>query len=189
VQDDAELSEILMRAFILRRATLLERGLGDVLILGSEFWPRTLEIREFLARNAHPATYIDLDRDPAAQEILDHFHVAADEIPIVICRQLVLRRPTNAQIADCLGFNQAIDVDESHLRDVVVVGAGPAGLGVAVYAASEGLDVLLLETSGPGGQAGSSMRIENYLGFPSGITGQELATRAFTQAQKFGAQT
>jgi len=84
VQDDAELSEILMRAFILRRATLLERGLGDVLILGSEFSPRTLEIREFLARNAHPATYIDLDRDPAAQEILDHFHVAADEIPIVI---------------------------------------------------------------------------------------------------------
>jgi thioredoxin reductase (NADPH) len=189
VQDDAELSEILMRAFILRRAMLLERGLGDVLILGSEFSPRTLEIREFLARNAHPATYIDLDRDPTAQEILDHFHVAANEIPIVICRQLVLRHPTNAQIADCLGFNQAIDVDESHLRDVVVVGAGPGGLGVAVYAASEGLDVLLLEASGPGGQAGSSMRIENYLGFPSGITGQELATRAFTQTQKFGAQT
>ncbi len=189
VQDDAELSEILMRAFILRRAMLLERGLGDVLILGSEFSPRTLEIREFLARNAHPATYVDLDRDPAAQEVLDHFHVAADEIPLVICRQLVLRRPTNAQIADCLGFNLAIDVDERHLRDVVIVGAGPAGLGVAVYAASEGLDVLLLETSGPGGQAGSSMRIENYLGFPSGITGMELATRAFTQAQKFGAQT
>lgn len=189
VQDDAELSEILMRAFILRRAMLVEQGLGDVLILGSEFSPRTLEIREFLARNAHPATYIDLDRDPAAQEILDHFHVAASEIPIVICRHLVLRHPTNAQIADCLGFNLAVDVDERHVRDVVIVGAGPAGLGVAVYAASEGLDVLLLETSGPGGQAGSSMRIENYLGFPSGITGLELATRAFTQAQKFGAQT
>ncbi len=190
VQTDVELSEILMRAFILRRVLLLEKGFGDVLVLGSEFSARTLDIREFLARNAHPATYVDLDRDPAAQEILDHFHVSADDIPLVICRrEVVLRSPTNAEIADCLGFNQSIDVDESHLRDVVIVGAGPAGLGAAVYAASEGLDVLMIESNAPGGQAGSSMRIENYLGFPSGITGQELATRAFTQAEKFGAET
>jgi thioredoxin reductase (NADPH) len=189
VQTDVELSEILMRAFILRRVMLLEKGFGDVLILGSEFSARTLHIREFLVRNAHPATYVDLDRDPAAQEILDHFQVSAEEIPLVICRrEVVLRNPTNAEIADCLGFNQSIDVDESHLRDVVIVGAGPAGLGAAVYAASEGLDVLMIEANAPGGQAGSSMRIENYLGFPSGITGQELATRAFTQAEKFGAQ-
>ncbi|HEX3109547.1 MAG TPA: FAD-dependent oxidoreductase, partial [Thermoanaerobaculia bacterium] len=189
VQTDAELSEIIMRAFILRRAVLLERGLGDVLILGSDFSARTLEIREFLARNAHPATYVDLDHDPAAQEILDHFHVSLDDVPLVICRrEAVLRHPTNGEIAECLGFNQAIDVDEGHVRDVVIVGAGPAGLGAAVYAASEGLDVLMIEANAPGGQAGSSMRIENYLGFPSGITGQELATRAFTQAEKFGAQ-
>jgi thioredoxin reductase (NADPH) len=189
VQTDAELSEILMRAFILRRVLLLERGFGDVLILGSEFSPRTLQIREFLVRNAHPATFIDLDRDAAAQEILDHFHVSTDEIPLVICRrEAVLRDPTNAEVAECLGFNEAIDVDERHIRDVVIVGAGPAGLGAAVYAASEGLDVLMIEGNAPGGQAGSSMRIENYLGFPSGITGQELATRAFSQAEKFGAQ-
>ncbi|HET8775571.1 MAG TPA: FAD-dependent oxidoreductase [Thermoanaerobaculia bacterium] len=189
VQTDAELSEIFMRAFILRRAVLLDRNLGDVIVLGSVFSPRTLEIREFLRRNAHPFTYVDLDRDAASQEILDHFHFSAADIPLVICRhEVVLRDPTHAEIADCLGFNQKVDVDESHVRDVVIVGAGPAGLGAAVYAASEGLDVLVIEASAPGGQAGSSMRIENYLGFPSGITGQELATRAFTQAEKFGAQ-
>lgn len=189
VQTDVELSEILMRAFILRRAMLLEKGFGDVLVLGSEFSARTLHVREFLARNAHPATYIDLDRDPAAQELLDHFQVTPDDIPLVICRrEVVLRNPTNSEIASCLGFNQSIDVDERHVRDVVIVGAGPAGLGAAVYAASEGLDALMIEANAPGGQAGSSMRIENYLGFPSGITGQELATRAFTQAEKFGAQ-
>jgi len=189
IETDADLSAILMRAFILRRAMLLDQGFGDVLILGSVFSPRTLQIREFLSRNAHPATFIDLDRDAMAQEILDHFHVSADQIPLVICRrEVVLPDPTNAEIADCLGFNDAIDIAESHLRDVVIVGAGPAGLGAAVYAASEGLDVLMIEANAPGGQAGSSMRIENYLGFPSGITGQELATRAFTQAEKFGAQ-
>src|SRR6185436_7706171 len=129
VETDAELSAILMRAFILRRAMLLDQGFGDVLILGSVYSPRTLQVREFLARNAHPATFIDLDRDAMAQEILDHFHVSADQIPLVICRrEVVLRDPSNAEIADCLGFNDAIDVDESHVRDVVIVGAGPAGL-------------------------------------------------------------
>ena len=190
VQTDVELSEIFMRAFIMRRVVLLERGFGDVIVLGSTFSPRTLQIREFLARNAHPYTYVDLDQDAASQEILDHLHFTADDIPLVICRrEVVLRDPLNSEIADCLGFNEAVDVDESHVRDVVIVGAGPAGLGAAVYAASEGLDVLMVEANAPGGQAGSSMRIENYLGFPSGITGQELATRAFSQAEKFGVQT
>jgi thioredoxin reductase (NADPH) len=189
LQTDAELSEIFMRAFILRRVALIDRGFGDVVVLGSQYSPRTLAVREFLSRNAHPYTYLDLDTDEVSQESLDRWHVSADDVPIVICRgEAVLRNPTNAQIADCIGFNEAIDVDESHIRDVVIVGAGPAGLGAAVYAASEGLDVLVIEANAPGGQAGSSMRIENYLGFPSGITGQELATRAFSQAEKFGAQ-
>jgi len=188
-QTDAELSEIFVRAFILRRAVLLEINFSDVIILGSLFDARTLQIREFLARNSHPATFMDLDRDQSAQEILDRLHVSPQDIPVVICRhEVTLRNPTNAQLADCLGFNEAVDVDESHIRDVVIVGAGPAGLGAAVYAASEGLDVLMIEANAPGGQAGSSMKIENYLGFPSGITGQELATRAFTQAEKFGVQ-
>jgi thioredoxin reductase (NADPH) len=189
LQTDAELSEIFMRAFILRRVALIDRGFGDVVVLGSQYSPRTLAVREFLSRNAHPYTYLDLDTDEVSQESLDRWHVSADDVPVVICRgEFVLRNPTNAQIADCIGFNEAIDVGEEHIRDVVIVGAGPAGLGAAVYAASEGLDVLVIEANAPGGQAGSSMRIENYLGFPSGITGQELATRAFSQAEKFGAQ-
>ncbi len=138
-------------------------------------------------RNGHPYTSIDVERDADVQSLLDHFHVSVDETPVVICRgETVLRNPTNREIANCLGFNEA--VDETHVRDLVIVGAGPAGLASAVYGASEGLDVLLLETYSPGGQAGSSSRIENYLGFPSGISGNELAGRAYTQAQKFGAQ-
>jgi len=115
------------------------------------------------------------------------FDVAVQDVPIMICRgQSVLRNPTNRQIADCLGFNEAID--QTHLRDLVIIGAGPAGLAAAVYGASEGLDVLVVESEAPGGQAGSSSKIENYLGFPTGISGQELAGRAYTQAQKFGAE-
>jgi thioredoxin reductase (NADPH) len=189
LQTDAELSEIFMRAFILRRVALIDRGFGDVVVLGSQYSPRTLEVREFLSRNAHPYTYLDLDTDDVSQESLDRWQISADDVPVVICRgEAVLRNPTSAQIADCIGFNEGVDVDESHIRDVLIVGAGPAGLGAAVYAASEGLDVLMIEANAPGGQAGSSMRIENYLGFPSGITGQELATRAFSQAEKFGVQ-
>jgi thioredoxin reductase (NADPH) len=121
------------------------------------------------------------------QELLDHFHVSVADVPVLICRgELVLRNPTNQQIADCLGFNEAID--QTQIRDLVIVGAGPAGLAAAVYGASEGLDVLVLESNAPGGQAGASSKIENYLGFPTGVSGQELATRAYTQAQKFGAQ-
>jgi thioredoxin reductase (NADPH) len=187
IQTDTELSEILMRAFILRRVELIARGLGDAVLVGSSHSAGTLRIKEFLMRNGHPYSYIDLDRDSDVEDLLDRFHVAAADVPVVICRgELVLRNPTNQQIAECLGFNDAID--QTRLRDLVILGAGPSGLAAAVYGASEGLDVLVLETNSPGGQAGSSSKIENYLGFPTGISGQELAARAYTQAQKFGAQ-
>ena len=187
VQNDGELSEIFMRAFILRRVALIARGIGDVVLLGSSFSPGTLRVKEFLSRNGHPYTYVDLDRDDGVQDLLDRFHVDASDIPVVICRgKFVLRNPTNQEVAECLGFNEGID--ETRIRDVAIIGAGPAGLAAAVYAASEGLDVLVIEANSPGGQAASSSRIENYLGFPSGISGQELAARAFTQAEKFGAQ-
>jgi thioredoxin reductase (NADPH) len=187
VQTDAELGEIVMRAFILRRVELVAVGLGDVVLVGSTHSAGTLRIKEFLMRNGHPYSYIDLERDPEVQNLLDGFHIAASDIPVVICRgKLVLRNPTNQQVADCLGFNETID--QTQIRDLVIIGAGPAGLAAAVYGASEGLDVLMLETSSPGGQAGSSSRIENYLGFPTGISGRELAGRAYTQAEKFGAQ-
>lgn len=187
VQTDSELSEILMRAFILRRVELIAQGIGDVVLIGSVHCSGTLRVKEFLTRNGHPYAYIDLDRDADVQVLLDRFHVAAADIPVLICRgEVVLRSPTNRQIAECLGFNDAID--QTQIRDLLIIGAGPAGLAAAVYGASEGLDVLVLESSSPGGQAGASSRIENYLGFPTGISGQELAGRAYTQAQKFGAQ-
>jgi thioredoxin reductase (NADPH) len=187
VQTDGELSEIFMRAFILRRVELIAHGFGDVVLIGSRHSPGTLRIQAFLTRNGHPYASIDLDRDAGVQELLDRFQVTVDDVPVVICRgTVVLRNPTNGQIADCLGFNEAID--HTQVRDLVIVGAGPSGLSAAVYSASEGLDVLVLETNAPGGQAGSSSKIENYLGFPTGIAGQELAARAYTQAQKFGAQ-
>src|SRR3954470_18232027 len=187
VQTDAELSEILMRAFILRRVELITSGLGDAVLIGSTHSPGTLRIKEFLMRNSHPYTYVDLDRDADVQAMLDNLQVDVADVPVLICRgELVLRNPSNQQVADCLGFNDAID--QTQVRDLVIVGAGPAGLAAAVYGASEGLDVLVLESNAPGGQAGSSSKIENYLGFPTGISGQELAGRAYTQAQKFGAQ-
>ena len=187
VQTDSELSELIMRAFIIRRVELIAHGLGDVVLVGSNHCSGTLRVKEFLTRNGHPYSYIDLDRDADVQELLDRFHLTAADVPVLICRgEAVLRNPTNQQIAACLGFNEAID--QTQIRDVVIVGAGPAGLAAAVYAASEGLDVLVLETNSPGGQAGSSSKIENYLGFPTGISGHALAGRAYTQAQKFGAQ-
>jgi thioredoxin reductase (NADPH) len=184
---DAELSELFMRAFILRRLALITHKLGNVILLGSRHSAETLRLREFLDRNAHPHTYVDLDRDKESQQILDHFAVKIEDIPLVICNgQNVLRNPSTRELADCLGLNATFD--DSEVRDVVIVGAGPAGLGAAVYAASEGLNSLLIETEAPGGQAGSSSKIENYLGFPTGISGQELAARALNQAQKFGAR-
>jgi thioredoxin reductase (NADPH) len=187
IQTDAELSDILMRAFVLRRVELIAAGYGDVVLIGSMHCAGTLRVREFLTRNGHPFHYIDLDRDADAQDLLDRFHVTAADVPVLICRgDAVLRNPSNEQIADCLGFNDAID--RTHVRDLVIVGAGPAGLAAAVYGASEGLDVLVLESNLPGGQAGSSSRIENYLGFPTGISGLDLTGRAYAQAEKFGAQ-
>jgi thioredoxin reductase (NADPH) len=186
VQTDAELSGIFMRAFILRRVELIAAGVGDIVLVGSAYSADTLRIKEFLMRNGHPYSYIDLERDPDVQNLLDSFQVSASEIPVLICRgQIVLRIPSNQEIANCLGFNEPID--QTHVRDLIIIGAGPSGLAAAVYGASEGLDVLMLETSSPGGQAGSSSSIENYLGFPTGISGQELAGRAYNQAQKFGA--
>src|SRR5213593_230817 len=187
IQTDSELSAIFMRAFILRRVELISRRISDVVVLGSPHCKGTLRVREFLTRNGHPHTMLDLDRDAGVQELLDRFHVTAADIPVVItCSEVVLRNPTNQQIADALGFNDAID--QTQVRDLVIVGAGPAGLAAAVYGASEGLDVLVVESTAPGGQAGSSSRIENYLGFPMGISGVDLAGRAYTQAEKFGAQ-
>jgi thioredoxin reductase (NADPH) len=187
VQTDSALSEILMRAFILRRLELTRRGRGDAVLIGSAYSAGTLRVREFLTRNGYPHSYVDLERDAGAQELLDRFRISPEEVPVLICRgQSVLRNPSNRQIAECLGLNEG--VDETKVRDVLIVGAGPAGLAAAVYAASEGLKALVVETKAPGGQAGSSSKIENYLGFPTGISGAELAGRAYTQAQKFGAE-
>src|SRR6202166_1054820 len=187
IQTDAELSEILMRAFMLRRLELIAHEFGDVVVIGSTHCAGTLRVKEFLTRNGHPFHYIDLDRDADAQSLLDQFQVSAADVPVLICgADAVLRNPSNAQIAECLGFNDAIH--QTRVSDLVIVGAGPAGLAAAVYGASEGLDVLVLESNSPGGQAGSSSRIENYLGFPTGISGQALSGRALAQAEKFGAE-
>jgi thioredoxin reductase (NADPH) len=184
---DAELSEIIMNAFLARRLSLKDTGQGNVVILGSNYSANTLTIREFLVRDGHPFNYFDLDTDPITQDMLDRFGVTTGDIPVVICNNTqVLRNPTTKEVAECLGFNSTIS--DSQVRDLVIVGAGPAGLAAAVYGASEGLDVLVIEKAAPGGQAGSSSKIENYLGFPTGLTGQELADRAIAQAEKFGAR-
>jgi thioredoxin reductase (NADPH) len=187
VARDTELSEILMRAFILRRLEMIRQGWGTLVVLGSQHSARTLEIREFLSRNGQPYTYVDLDRDQTSQELLDRFEVKPRDVPVVVCPgRGVLRSPSVRDLAAGLGLS--VLSGGKQIRDVIIVGAGPAGLAAAVYAASEGLDVLLIETSSPGGQAASSSKIENYLGFPTGISGQELAGRAASQALKFGAQ-
>lgn len=186
-ETDSELSDLFLRAFILRRLELITREVGDIVLIGSSHSLATLRIKDFLTRNYQPYSYIDLDRDAEVQGLLDRFSLSIDDLPVLICRgTAVLRNPTNEEISNCLGFNEGID--QEHVRDLIIVGAGPAGLAAAVYAASEGLDVLLIESSGPGGQAGASSKIENYLGFPTGISGHELAGRAYAQAQKFGAQ-
>jgi len=187
IAKDAELSDIFMRAFIHRRLALIAGDLGNVIILGSRHSANTLRLREFLTRNGQPHAYVDLDSDTAAQELLDRFNVKIEEIPIVICSgKAVQRNPTTQHLAQCLGLSGKID--ESHILDVAIVGAGPAGLAAAVYAASEGLDTVVIEADFPGGQAGSSSKIENYLGFPTGVSGLELTRRGVVQAEKFGAQ-
>jgi thioredoxin reductase (NADPH) len=187
VQNDAELSELFMRAFILRRMSVIESGHSEVLVLGTDHSADTLRLREFLTRNARPYVNIDIEHDADAQALLERFHVRSEDVPVVICRGgELLKNPSNADVAECLGMN-APPADE-RVHDLLIIGAGPAGLAAAVSAASEGLDVRMVETFAPGGQAGTSSRIENYLGFPTGISGAALAGRAFSQAQKFGAQ-
>jgi thioredoxin reductase (NADPH) len=187
VQTDPELSEIFLRAFALRRAHLIANTMGGVVLIGSSHSADTLRLKAFLVRNGHPHVYLDVERDRDVDALLAHFQIGVEDIPVLMCRDRdrALRNPSNAEVAVALGLNVAINA--GHLHDLIVVGAGPSGLAAAVYAASEGLDVLVLESSAPGGQAGSSSRIENYLGFPMGISGQDLAARAFLQAEKFGA--
>ena len=186
MQTDAALGETFLRAFVLRRVFLIANSVGDAVLIESSHSGNTLRLRTFLSRNGHPHTYIDVERDPDVQTTLDHFEVGIADIPVLICRgDIVLRNPSNAEAAACFGLNTGID--EGGVYDLIVVGAGPSGLAAAVYGASEGLNVLVVEGNAPGGQAGASSRIENYLGFPMGISGQDLADRAFIQAEKFGA--
>jgi len=186
MQTDVNLGEMFLRAFVLRRVYLIANSVGDAVLIGSNNSSDTLRIRTFLSRNGHPHTYLDVETNPDVQTVLDHFEIRVTDIPVVICRgELVLRNPSNPEVAKCFGLNAGIDEDAVY--DLIVVGAGPSGLAAAVYGASEGLRVLVVESNAPGGQAGSSSRIENYLGFPMGISGQELANRAFVQAEKFGA--
>ena len=186
VQTDPELSQIFLRAFILRRTLIMARSAGNVVLIGSRHSAGTLTLQEFLTRNSQPYAYLDADRDAGVQTTLEGFGMGVDDVPVFICSgKRVLKKPTIEEVAECLGLNRwSRDV----VRDLVVIGAGPAGLAAAVYGASEGLDVLVLESSAPGGQAGSSSRIENYLGFPTGVSGQDLASGALLQAQKFGAE-
>ncbi len=182
---EADVGETIMRALILRRVLVIERGHGVVLV-GAASNARLLALQNFLRRNVFPSVVIDADQDPEAITLLEQLTPQPDDFPLVICPNgTVLRNPDERQLASCLGLIP--DFDPSFVYDVVIVGAGPAGLATAVYAASEGLSVAVLDCRAPGGQAGTSARIENFLGFPTGISGQALAGRAFVQAQKFGA--
>lgn len=180
----SDLSELILFAFLNRRAALVKGGLSSLRVVGSRFCGDTHRIREFLTKNAQPFVWLDLETDAALGDLLDAFQLGVQDTPVLLCSQKAHRNPSNSDIASWLGLNR---IPEAEVHDVVVVGAGPAGLAATVYAASEGLGVVTLDCSGPGGQAGTSSKIENYLGFPSGISGQELADRALLQAQKFGA--
>ena len=183
---EAELGEKIMRALILRRVSLIETGAGGPVIIGRTGDAEVIRLSGFLARNGNPYQHLDPDTVDCARVLIDRFSVDEAELPIVLCPGgQLLRRPSNAELARCIGMVGKLDADR--LYDVAVVGAGPAGLATAVYAASEGLSVLVLDTRAFGGQAGASARIENYLGFPTGISGMALMGRAYNQAQKFGA--
>ncbi|CAD6509555.1 FAD-dependent oxidoreductase [Paraburkholderia sabiae] len=182
---EADLGEKIMRALILRRVLVIERGHGVVLV-GPSNNGRLRALENFLRRNVFPSMTLDADKDAEAIALLERLTPQPDDFPLVVCPDgTVLRNPDEGQLASCLGLIP--EFDPSHVYDVAIVGAGPAGLATAVYAASEGLSVAALDCRAPGGQAGTSSRIENYLGFPTGITGHALAGRAFVQAQKFGA--
>jgi thioredoxin reductase (NADPH) len=184
---DPELGDLILQAFIARRQLLRDKaGFTGVRVIGSHASQDTFRVRDFLARNGQPYTWIDPDTDPEARDLLRHFGVTEADTPVVACGRTVLvkKNPTNRELADVLGMRRALD---PKVYDLVVVGAGPAGLAAAVYGASEGLSTVVLETTAPGGQAGRSMRIENYLGFASGITGERLIDQAIIQANRFGA--
>jgi thioredoxin reductase (NADPH) len=186
VVENSELSDVILAAFLARRQELIATGRGSLTVVGSRFSPDTFRIREFLERNSRPFEWIDLETDARVSRLLDGLGVSPDETPIVIdSGGVVTHNPTVEQMATCFGLSR---VDDSQIFDVIVAGAGPAGLASAVYAASEGLDVLIVDSVAPGGQASTSSKIENYLGFPTGISGRELAQRAFVQATKFGAE-
>ncbi len=182
---DAELGDLVVRAFLARRWLLIGQGAGFT-IVGSCYARDTRRLRDFAARNRLPHRWIDVEKDPEADALLQRLHVAPEETPIVIWRDRVLRRPSNAELAEAIGLRAHYPSDG--VCDLVVVGAGPAGLAASVYGATEGLDTVTLEAVATGGQAGTTMRIENYLGFPAGISGSELADRAAVQARRFGAR-
>ena len=187
VSSEPDIGDILMRAFIQRRIGFIENAQGAVILVGPSHGRDTQRIQQFLTRNGYPYRLLDSESDPDTIGFLEGFDVSHDQLPVVVAsRTLVLRNPSNVSIADELGLSE--EVDESELYDLAIVGAGPAGLATAVYAASEGLNTVVIEALAPGGQAGTSSRIENYLGFPTGISGLELAGRAQTQAHKFGAR-
>jgi thioredoxin reductase (NADPH) len=182
-----EIGEIVLKAFLTRRTLLLSEGFEGIKIVGSRFSPDAHRLRDFATRNAIPFTWIDLESDEQAETLLRQFGVPPSATPVVIGREgHYLTNPTLAELGRCAGLDATIDPAELH--DLIVVGAGPAGLAAAVYAASEGLDVLVIERIATGGQAGTSSRIENYLGFPMGVSGSELMGNALLQAQKFGAR-
>jgi len=184
---EAELGERIMRALILRRVGLIESGGGGPIVVGREQDADVLRLTNFLSRNAHPYRRFDPAQDSCAQALIERFQVSPEELPIVLCTDgKLLRNPSEGALARCLGLVGPIDPDR--LFDLVVVGAGPAGLATSVYAGSEGLTVLTLDCRSFGGQAGASARIENYLGFPTGVSGMALMGRAFSQAQKFGVE-
>ncbi len=185
VSGEPDIAEILMRAFILRRTGLILHGQGGVVLVGPGHGADTLRLQRFLTRNGYPHRVLDTETDEDAGGLLQGFAVGPGELPVVISGAQVLRNPTTAALAGELGLTETID--EAHVYDVAIIGAGPAGLAAAVYAASEGLGTIVVESTAPGGQAGTSSKIENYLGFPTGISGQALAGRAQIQAQKFGA--
>lgn len=185
VKRNAAMSELLLSAFILRRLMLVNRNMGNVTVIGSGLSVATSRLCDFLTKNGHPYQLVDLDRDDAAKALLERFSIDSADVPVVICNgRAVLRNPSTFELASCLGLNDGIEGDQ--VRRVIIIGAGPAGLATAVYAASEGLQPLLIEGHAPGGQAAASSRIENYLGFPTGISGSELASKATAQARKFG---
>jgi thioredoxin reductase (NADPH) len=184
---EAELGERIMRALILRRVGLLETGAGGPVIVGRAGNGDVLRLAGFLRRNGHPHQALDPEIDAEAKALIDRFHVDAGQLPIVLCPNgQLLRNPSEIELARCIGLVRPID--PARVYDVAIVGAGPAGLAAAVYAGSEGLSVLVLDCRAFGGQAGASARIENYLGFPTGISGMALMARAYNQAQKFGVE-